>query len=184
MILSDFDLRNYVTSGRLVIRPFSKEILRENGVDLRIGYEMARLRRLDAVLDLSEATEDDLRRYYTIEHGKEFVITPGEHVLVCTLEYLEMPSDLMGFVELRSTFARLGLVMPPTIIDASFKGQLTLEVRGGPFPVKLKAGMRFAHVIFAKLMNPVEKPYRGRYYDQRGVTLPKPLREKISTHQF
>jgi deoxycytidine triphosphate deaminase len=36
MILSDFDLRAYLSSGRLRITPFSEEIIRENGVDLRL----------------------------------------------------------------------------------------------------------------------------------------------------
>lgn len=178
MILSDFDLRGYISSKRLVIKPLGEESLRENGVDLRIGYEIARLRRTKEVLDLTKATQREISKYYIIERGREFTIEPNEHVLICTLEYLELPSDLMGFVELRSTFARMGLIMPPTIIDAGFKGQLTLEIRGGSFPVKLKAGMRFAHVIFAKLLNPVERPYRGKYFGQLGVTLPKALEGK------
>ncbi len=175
MILSDFDLRSYIRSKRIIIEPFSEEILRENGIDLRIGNEIARIKKEREPLDITNASERDIENYYIIEKGDEFIINPEEHVLICTLEYIEIPKDLMGFVELRSTFARLGLIMPPTIIDANFKGQLTLEIKGGPFPVKLKAGTRFAHVIFAKLMNPVENPYRGRYYGQRGVTLPKPL---------
>ncbi len=178
MILSDFDLRSYINSGRLIIRPLDKNSLRENGVDLRIGTEIARLRCTGKVLDLTKADDHEIAKYYTVERVGEFVIEPGEQILICTLEYLELPTDLMGFVELRSTFARVGLTMPPTIIDAGFKGHLTLEVRGGAFPVKLKAGMRFAHVIFAKLMNPVERPYRGKYYGQMGVTLPKALRDE------
>jgi dCTP deaminase len=89
-----------------------------------------------------------------------------------------MPMDLMGFVQLRSTYARLGLALPPTIIDANFSGQLTLEVLGGSFPVKIYAGDRFCHIIFAKLTSPVEKPYIGKYQLQRGVTLPIPDKEK------
>ncbi len=172
MILSDFDLRNYIRSGRLVIKPFADETIRENGVDLRFSEEIARMRTGSKVLDMSEGfnAED----FYRIERGESFVINPHENVLACTLEYLEMPMDIMGFVELRSTFARLGLTLPPTIIDANFKGQLTLEVVGGNFPVRIHVGDRFGHVIFAKLTSPVEKPYSGKYQGQRGVTLPKP----------
>ena len=79
----------------------------------------------------------------------------------------------MAFVELRSTYARLGLFIPPTIVDANFEGQLTIELVGGPFPVKLYKGDRFLHIIFAKLTSQVEKPYMGKYQGQRGVTLPK-----------
>jgi dCTP deaminase (EC 3.5.4.13) len=37
MILSDFDLRSYISSGRLYIDPFDPSIVRENGLDLRLG---------------------------------------------------------------------------------------------------------------------------------------------------
>ncbi len=172
MILSDFDLQAYISSGRLVIRPFTPEIIRENGVDLRIGPQIARLVRSDELLDTGDA-EANVESHYIIESGESFIIKPYEKVLLTTLEYIELPSDIMGFVELRSSFARLGLLMPPTIIDAGFKGNITLEIEGSAFPVKLYRGQRFAHVIFAKTLNPVERPYRGRYQGQRGVTLPK-----------
>jgi len=172
MILSDFDLMNYIRSGRLVIDPFTPSIVRENGVDLRLGGEIARLRSTSEVLDTGVESLD-LSTYYVIEVGDEFVIGPQEKLLLTTYERVKLPSDVMAFVELRSSFARLGLSMPPTIIDAGFEGNITLEIEGSSFPIKLHKGQRFAHIIFAKTLNPVERPYRGRYQGQKGVTLPK-----------
>ncbi|MCD6324161.1 MAG: dCTP deaminase [Desulfurococcales archaeon] len=174
MILSDFDLMSYIKSGRLRIEPFTDEIIRENGVDLRLGSEVARLQRTEDVLDTGDR-DVNLRKFFKVERGEEFVIMPYEKVLLTTLEYIKLPPDVMAFVELRSSFARLGLTLPPTIIDAGFEGNITLEVEGSAFPVKVYKGQRFAHVIFAKTLNPVESPYRGRYQGQRGVTLPKLL---------
>jgi len=181
MILSDFDLRNYIKAGRLVIKPFSKEIVRENGIDFRLGNEVARLKAKSKVLDIRRSGVTD---YYTVEKGDSFVVYPNERILTSILERIKMPTDLMGFVQLRSTYARLGLALPPTIIDANFSGQLTLEVLGGSFPVKIYAGDRFCHVIFAKLTSPVEKPYMGKYQRQRGVTLPIPDKEnRLKKHR-
>jgi len=171
LILSDFDLRNYIREGRLKIDPISEDTIRENGIDLRLGSQIARLRRTDIALDTRG--NPDMRMFFTVESGSEFVINPYEKVLVSTLERIELPTDLMGFVELRSTFARCGLLMPPTIIDGGFKGTITLEVMGSSFPMRLYSGERFAHVVFAKLTSPLGKPYTGKYQGQRGVTLPK-----------
>ncbi|HYB92968.1 MAG TPA: dCTP deaminase [archaeon] len=171
MILSDFDLRNYIKAGRLMIKPFCKEIVRENGIDFRLGNEIARLKSKSKVLDMRKSEVSD---FYTVEKGGNFIVYPNERILASILERIEMPTDLMGFVQLRSTYARLGLALPPTIVDANFSGQLTLEVLGGSFPVKIYAGDRFCHVIFAKLTSPVEKPYMGKYQRQHGVTLPIP----------
>ena len=172
MILGDRDLKYYIEKKRIVIEPFDDEIIRENGVDLRLGNQVARLRRTSITLDSSNPPED-LSPYYAIEESDEILIAPGEVVLLTSLEYLKLPEDIMAFVELRSSFARLGLLMPPTIIDAGFEGNVTLEVHGSAFPVLLRRGQRFAHIIFARTLSPVESPYRGRYQGQRGVTLPK-----------
>lgn len=93
--------------------------------------------------------------------------------LGCTREILELPDDLMAFVEIRSSWARRGFFLPPTIVDAGFKGNLTLEILAfGDILVdhpKVAIGERFAHLIFAKTTNPCE-PYTGMYSGQRGIT--------------
>ncbi|HID04691.1 MAG TPA: dCTP deaminase [Candidatus Caldiarchaeum subterraneum] len=169
MILSDFDLWNYLNSKRLVIEPFSAEIVRENGVDLRIGNTIARFKQTDNVFDVHSS---EVMEFFTVEEGDSFVINPREHVLLHTIEYVKLPTDLMGFVNLRSSYARIGLTIPPTIIDANFQGQLTIELVGSDFPVRLYSGDRFLHVVFARLSSAVEKPYSGKYQGQTGVRLP------------
>lgn len=170
MILSDFDLWAYIKSGRLSVEPFHESIVRENGLDLRIGRAIARMKNLEKPLDTRSSS--NIEEYYTIEEGDSFVVRPREHVLLHTMEYIKLPVDLMGFVNLRSSYARVGLTIPPTIIDANFEGELTIELVGGDFPVKLYAGDRFLHVVFAKLSSTVEKPYKGKYQGQRGIRLP------------
>jgi len=174
MILSDFDLKNYITSGRLLIQPFDPSIVRENGVDLRLGNEYCILKYDEnEIIDPYNMDINKLEELYECYRANEVVIKPYRHYLLHTLEYIKLPPELMGIVELRSTFARLGLIIPPTVVDGGFEGQLTIELLGGSFPVKLKAKQRFLHVIFAKVTTPIERPYRGRYQGQRGVTLPK-----------
>jgi len=170
LILSDFDLWNYIKSGRLVVEPFREDVVRENGLDLRIGRQIARMKPVNKVFDVHH--DNEVSGFYELEEGESFIIRPREHVLLHTQEYLKLPLDLMGFVNLRSSYARIGLSIPPTIIDANFEGELTIELMGGEFPVKLYAGDRFLHVVFAKLSSPVDKPYSGKYQGQRGVRLP------------
>ncbi|WP_338599811.1 dCTP deaminase [Sulfolobus tengchongensis] len=169
MILSDRDLRYYLEKGWIKIDPLNGDTVRENGVDLRVGNEIARFKKTDRIFDPDNPDPS----FFEIEKGEEFIISPYEHVLLTTEEYVELPNDIMAFVNLRSSFARLGLFIPPTIVDAGFKGQITIEVIGSEFPVKLKKGMRFIHLIFARTLTPVEYPYQGKYQGQKGVTLPR-----------
>lgn len=171
MILSDFDLRSYLASGRLYVEPFSEEIVRENGLDLRVGGCFCRINAGVRELTVGEGGVDE---YFSCgEVSDNLRLDPSAHYLLHTSEYIKMPPELMGFVELRSTFARLGFMMPPTIIDAGFEGQLTIEVLTPPYPIRMKVGTRFLHVVFSKVATPVTKVYRGKYQKQRGVTLPR-----------
>lgn len=102
---------------------------------------------------------------------KEVVWQHGNFYLGCTQETLELPDNLMAFVEIRSTWARSGFFLPPTIVDAGFKGNLTLEILNCGtklFPV----GERFAHLIFAPTSSPCV-PYAGKYQGQSGITKAK-----------
>ncbi len=175
MILSDWDIRVYIEKKLLIIDPLFDDTIRENGVDLRFGYQFCRFRRdRGVVVDTRRDTVENLLE--CVETGKDrgFTIQPLEHILATTYEWIEMPHDLIAFVNLRSTFARYGLYIPPTIIDAGFKGNVTIELIGGSLPVKIYPEQRFLHVIFARTSSPVYRPYRGKYQGQRRVTPPKP----------
>lgn len=178
MILSDFDLESFIREKRLVVKPFEKTIIRENGIDLRLDDEVARhnLKRSSSkIIDPSD--EESIKDEYILyKKQKEIVVQPHEQVLLSTFEMVGLPDNLMGFVELRSTWARHGLFMPPTIIDAGFAGNVTLEVfNSSRFPILLRPKIRFAHIIFATTLNRVRNAYKGAYLNQRGVHLPKKL---------
>ncbi|AGT34391.1 MAG: dCTP deaminase [Thermofilum sp.] len=171
-MLSGAEIKKLIKEGKLKIEPYSEEIVRENGVDLRIGDEIAILLNNPEPIDPEKLREIDLSQYYKIFKADNFVLQPYMKVLVTTLEYIKMPEDVGALIGVRSTFARLGVSVPPTLIDAGFEGQVTIEIHGGAFPIILRKGQRFAHVAFYKLVGePV--PYKGRYQGQRGVTLPK-----------
>jgi len=93
-------------------------------------------------------------------------------VLATTLENIAIPDRLMAFCELRSTFARLGISIPPTIVDAGFSGNLSIELLGRSAPVRLYPETRFLHIAFAELSMPLKKLHTGKYYEQTGVTIP------------
>lgn len=140
MILSGADVRQYVKHGGLKFTPvLAPDQFQQNGVDLIV-----------------ESVESEL-------------LTTGGFTLGSTRETLEIPNDLCAFVMLRSTWARQGFIMAGTMIDAGFRGNITLEIAKFGSPGYVPVGQRFAHIIFAKLSTPSE-PYSGKYQDQTGIT--------------
>jgi dCTP deaminase len=178
MILSDFDLERLIKDGKLIVKPFDGETIRENGLDLRLSDEVARHNpRMGDGFLVDPSNPKTLGDEYVVERKPKGIIVPaGTQVLLSTLESVGLPNNLVGFIELRSTWARHGLFIPPTIIDAGFAGTVTLGVfNGSRFPILLKPGVRFAHVIFARTLNRVRNAYVGTYQNQIGIKLPKKL---------
>ncbi|ABU81408.1 dCTP deaminase [Ignicoccus hospitalis] len=175
MILSDGGIKSYLRRGLMKIEPFDENQVRENGVDLTIGHQYARFKNTEDVLDVTK--EEDLSKYYELGFMDDegIVIKPYEHVLLHTREYIEMPADLVGLVNLKSSFARLGLYIPPTVVDAGFKGEIVIEIIGSSFPVRVRPGVPFIHLVFLRTDSPVLRDYsvRGHYQGQRGIRLPK-----------
>lgn len=138
-----------------------------SGRDLKLYIETGKLKIENAAPENFQQNGLDL-----VLDKMEFY---GDHFyLGCTREIFEFPDDLMAFVCMRSTWARRGFMVPPTIVDAGFKGNLTLEIvkfgnlKSDCWPVS----QPFAHLIFARTTGPCEL-YRGKYTDQRGITSAK-----------
>lgn len=151
MILSGNDVKAYIEAHKLVINPIQGNQFQQNGVDLI----------LDSVD--RDAPEGQKPPFVGAIWMGAFSFVLGR-----TREYLEMPNDVMAFVQLRSTWARKGFILPPTVVDAGFKGTITLEILSCKHQT-VPIGQRFAHLIFAKMTGP-SIPYNGKYQGQIGIT--------------
>lgn len=98
----------------------------------------------------------------------EINLPPGGFALGVTLEWMHIPNDLMGFVKDKSSWARKGICLQCTVVEPGWAGFLTLEITNhSAQAVRLMKGMPIAQIIFEALDQPAEKPYRGKYNNQR-----------------
>lgn len=104
--------------------------------------------------------------------GNDISIKHNSFALTVTKEWIELPVNLIGFCNLRSTYARQGLLIPPTVVDPGFKGKLVIEImNANDHDVKLSKDTSFLHLILAECKNAI--PYKGRYQYQNEKTLKK-----------
>ena len=97
----------------------------------------------------------------------------GRFTLASAIEEFDMPTDLVGVVHDKSTWARQGLSVFNTVIEPGFKGGLTLElVFHGNKELIIPAGSGIAQVIFTTLAH--DARYEGKYSGQS--TDPEPAR--------
>lgn len=95
----------------------------------------------------------------------------GRFTLASAIEEFDMPTDLVGVVHDKSTWARQGVSVFNTVIEPGFKGGLTLEiVFHGNEPIHIPAGAGIAQVLFHKVQEHAQ--YNGKYQNQSSDPVP------------
>jgi dCTP deaminase len=161
-VLSDRDIRAELASGRVVIRPYDAADLQPSSVDLHLdrSFRVFRNNRYPYI-DVRQV-QPDLTELLHVTDDEPFVLHPGEFVLGQTIEWVELPDDLVARLEGKSSLGRLGLLIHSTAgyVDPGWKGTLTLELSNvANLPIALYAGMRIGQISFFRMSSAVERPY-------------------------
>lgn len=179
MVLSDRDIKKALENGSIKITPIPdlETQLGSCSIDLRLGndfliFEHGKHPFIDP---FGKNPITDFTRKIKVENGKPFIIQPGDFVLATTIEYVEIPDDLTGRLEGRSSIGRLGVIIHSTAakIDCGFRGNITLEIANmGKMPIALYPEMRICSLAFEQLSSPADVPYykkkNAKYAGQKG----------------
>lgn len=104
---------------------------------------------------------------YDVRIDRGVYVARGAFQLASTLERFCMPDWLVGVVHDKSSWARQGLCVQNTVIEPGWCGYLTLELTNhGGRGLFIGNGWPIAQVVFHRLDEPTELPYRGKYQDQ------------------
>ncbi|MEX0899428.1 MAG: dCTP deaminase [Gammaproteobacteria bacterium] len=174
-VVSGKRLCEMLASGELFVSPIlNSEQIGPASIDLRLGpiAYTARTRNVSHVsparyrnsgLEGEVAKQQKLDRY-EVPFGTNIVIHAGRLTLVPSLEWVHLPSNLLGVVTARSTWAREGLsIATATFIQPGYRGIITLELANlGPVPIELYPGMRIAQIAFFEVTGK-ERPNAGQF---------------------
>ena len=164
MVLSKPDIRRCINEGRLVIDPAPADSrINQVSVDLRLGRKFTVMKELPAHVPKVRVKPSLFMSGDLWEHreGDSFDLHPGAFVLAQTHETVTMPPNLVGFVEGRSSWARVGIGIHMTApkIDPGFSGTITLEISNmGKMTVELVAEEdEPAQLILLELTAPLDQ---------------------------
>jgi len=193
MRLSDGDIEQRLLDGNINITPApGEDAIAGISVDLRLDHRFRVFSNNSVThLDLSgdrDQLERDIDRIMSkeIEIAAEdaLFIHPGELILGATLESVSIPDDLVGWLDGRSSLARLGLMVHVTAgrIDPGWEGQIVLEFyNNGKLPLALRPGMVICAMSFETLSSPATRPYNKRenakYRGQKGAVFSRISRD-------
>jgi dCTP deaminase len=177
-VLSDGTIRRLVEDGRIKIDPWDESLVQPASVDLRLGdsFRVFHNHRTSSI-DLRDPPQN-LTEEVRVTGDEPFVIHPGEFALGRTLEWVELPDDIVARIEGKSSLGRLGLIVHATagFCDPGWKGTLTLELANlTRVPIRLYHGLAIAQLSFMALDAPAERPYGheelgSHYQGQVGAT--------------
>ncbi len=153
-MLSDRDIVRAMKEGKIKIIGFSEDSLTPNGYDLRIGEIMVPSRNIH------------------IKEGS-VSIPPLTRFLIGTHEEVHLDSNHTGEIWIKSRWARRGVLASFGLVDAGFRGILTL----GAFAteeIEIRVGDKFAQICFFSLSSSAEKDYSqrsGNYQNQKSIRI-------------
>ena len=161
-VLSDRDIRAELEAERVRIVPYDQSDLQPSSVDLHLdrSFRVFRNNRY-AYIDVRDP-QPDLTELLKIEDDEPFILHPGEFVLGQTMEWVELPNDLVARLEGKSSLGRLGLLIHSTAgyVDPGWRGNLTLELSNvANLPIALYYAMRIGQISFFRMSSPVDRPY-------------------------
>jgi dCTP deaminase len=177
-VLSDGTIIRLVQDGRIRIDPWDPRLVQPASVDLRLGDSFRVFHNHRATMIDLRQPPDNLTEEVVVPEGDSFVIHPGEFCLGRTLEWVELPDDIVARIEGKSSLGRLGLIVHATagFCDPGWKGTLTLELNNlTRVPIILHPGLEIAQLSFMMLDRPAVRPYGSpelgsHYQGQRAAT--------------
>jgi len=167
MILAKNEILSEIRKGNIRITPFKKNAVGACSVDLSLGDVFRRFEKSERTISVSEAP-DYAREYSSLLVSKEGItIAPGELILGVTKERLRLSNKLCGWIQGRSRFARVGLMvhLSASLIQPDVDNMQVLEIVNlSPVPLRIKPGLRVCQVVFERLTSSAS--YEGPFKHQ------------------
>ena len=193
-IKSDLWIRQMAAEHQM-ITPFLPELLREAGGNRIIsagassyGYDMrladdgfrvfSPIRGFE--IDPKKFDEDSLIEppLKTAEDGAQYYLLPPHHYgLGVTVETFKMPRNVTGIALGKSTYARAGLLVNTTPLEAGWTGRLVVEIGNlANLPLRVYVNEGIGQILFFESDEDCAVSYHdrgGKYQGQTGLTYAK-----------
>jgi dCTP deaminase len=178
MVLSDIEINKEMKSGRLKI--YGENIyVGPSSIDFHLSGSGKVLKLEDSrILDCKSDNSNLFEEIdFTELHGIDII--PGSFWIMSTTERVVLPNDIAGFIQGRSSLARLGIqVHCAGFADPGFDGTITLEVSNmTQKSIRMYANMRICQIVFVRTGKPASVGYSQKkdqkYNKQEGPQLSK-----------
>lgn len=166
MVLTHDVILEEIRAGRIAIDPFDPAMVGPASVDLHLGDEIRVMDRARAAIDVDD--EVDHERASSLRDLREpYELGSGETIHGITRERIRLPADVCGWLEGRSRFARLGLMIHVTsgFVAPGIDNRQVLEISNvSGRALRIHAGTRLCQIVLQRTEG--EAVYSGRFAGQ------------------
>src|SRR5258706_602980 len=166
MILTRDVMRREIEAGREVIEPFFADQVGPASIDLHFRDQIRvmhpRPEPVGVADDVDYRTITDVRSLDT-----PYPLVPGETIHGITREHITLPGDIGGWLEGRSRFARLGLMIHVTsgFVQPGVSSRQVLEMSNvSGRTLVVHAGVRLLQIVLQRCEG--SAVYQGRFARQ------------------
>ncbi len=169
-----------------MIDPFCEELVAKGkvsygpssyGYDIRVADEYKVF--TDVFSPVIDPKDFDPKSFVDIK-ADTCIVPPNSFALARSVEYFKIPRDVLGLCIGKSTYARCGIVVNITPLEAGWEGYLTIEISNTtPLPAKVYSNEGIAQLLFFQSDEQCTTSYadrKGKYQSQVGVTIPRILK--------
>jgi dCTP deaminase len=173
--LPDWIIKDYVKKGIIGIKnliPDWEKDVDQVSMDFHLGHRiLIPTMGRHIVIDIRKGVDSSMYEEVFLKTGDPITIRPGQFFIGETMEILTLPNNIIGRLEGKSSFARLGIVIHQTSarFDPGWDGPAALELRNNSDnDVVIYCGGKICAFAFEKLDVPVEKVWVKRTYRNNG----------------
>jgi dCTP deaminase len=167
-VLARDEILRRIHSGDIRVEPFTDDQVGPASVDLHLGNQFRVFKRVRDIFHVTEAADyESVTDLLTIDDGDYFVLMPGETAHGLTRERVTLPDNLCGWLQGRSRFARIGLMVHITasFMHPGIDNHQTLEMNNaGPMPLAIRPGIKICQFVFEETVGTGH--YTGRFQYQ------------------
>ena len=155
--------------GRLRVEPFALDQLGPASIDLTLGDEIRVIEPGPTPIPIRD--DADYRAYTRRQRlDGPYLLAPGDTIHGITRERVSLAPDLCGFLEGRSRFARLGVMIHVTsaFVQPGVSNRQVLEISNvSGRTLEIRAGVRICQLVILRTEG--SAAYQGRFADQRSL---------------
>ncbi len=167
-VLTGNEILKYLEVGKIGITPFEKDQVGPTSIDLTLGNKFRVFKKVKKIFHVKEdISYEGFTEVISVKEGDYLLLMPGELVHGITKEKIRLPEDLAGWIEGRSRFARIGLMIHVTagLVQPGCDNKQVLEISNmSPMPMALHPGTRICQIILERLEGKAR--YEGAFKDQ------------------